>query len=63
VRPSDMAAYLMSPGVVGIAFALNFRQILPVATGDALLWAVTIGTALFEVFAVVALPVWRGGRR
>ncbi len=63
VRPSDMAAYLMSPGVVGIAFALNFRQILPVATGDALLWAVTIGTALFEVFAVVALPMWRGARR
>lgn len=63
VRPSDMAAYLMSPGVIGIAFALNLRQILPSASGDALLWTVAIGTALFEVFAVVALPLWRGGRR
>lgn len=59
VRPGDMAAYLMSPGVVGIAFALNFRQILPAATGEALLWAVAVGTAIFEVFAVVALPLWR----
>jgi len=59
VRPGDMAAYLMSPGVLGIAFALNFQQILPAASGDALLWAVAIGTAIFEVFAVVALPVLR----
>ncbi len=59
VRPGDMAAYLMSPGVLGIAFALNFRQILPAATGEALLWAVAVGTAVFEVFAVVALPLWR----
>ncbi len=59
VRPGDMAAYLMSPGVIGIAFALNFRQILPAASGEALLWAVAIGTAVFEVFAVVALPLWR----
>jgi hypothetical protein len=59
VRPGDMAAYLMSPGVLSIAFALNFLQILPTASGDALLWAVMIGTAVFEVFAVVALPLWR----
>jgi hypothetical protein len=59
VQASDMAAYLMSPGVIGIAFALNFRQILPAASGEALLWAVAIGTAIFEVFAVVALPLWR----
>lgn len=63
VRPGDMAAYLMSPGVVSIAFALNFQQILPAATGAALLWAVAAGTAIFEVFAVAALPIWRGGRR
>jgi len=59
VRPSDMAAYLMSPGVVTIAFALNFQQILPAAAGAALLSAVMIGTAIFEVFAVVSLPLWR----
>lgn len=59
VPPGDLAAYLMSPGVIGIAFALNFRQVLPTASGEALLWAVTVGTALFEVFALVALPLWR----
>jgi len=59
VPPGDLAAYLMSPGVVGIAFALNFRQVLPDASGEALLWAVTAGTAVFEVFALVALPLWR----
>jgi hypothetical protein len=59
VPPGDLAAYLMSPGVIGIAFALNFRQVLPVETGEALLWAVTVGTAIFEVFALVALPLWR----
>lgn len=59
VRPGDMAAYLMSPGVLSIAFALNFQQILPDDSGAALLWAVAIGTAIFEVFAVVALPIFR----
>ncbi len=59
VHPGDMAAYLLSPGVVTIAFALNFQQILPPAAGAALLSAVMIGTAIFEVFAVVSLPLWR----
>jgi hypothetical protein len=59
VAPGDLAAYLMSPGVIGIAFALNFRQVLPPETGEALLWAVAVGTAVFEVFAVAALPLWR----
>lgn len=63
VHPGDLAAYLMSPGVIGIAFALNLRQILPAASGEALLWAVAIGTAIFEVFAIIALPLWRRGDR
>lgn len=63
VHPGDMAAYLISPGVATIAFVLNFHQILPPASGAALLWAVTVGTAIFEVFAVFALPIWRGERR
>jgi hypothetical protein len=63
IRRGDLAAYLMSPGVLSIAFALNFRQILPAESGAALLWAVTIGTAIFEVFAVVALPKLRGEGR
>ena len=33
----DLAAYLMPPGVLAVAFALNFRQVLPPAAGDVLL--------------------------
>jgi hypothetical protein len=34
--PADLAAYLMSPGVLAIALALNFRQMLPASSGDTL---------------------------
>jgi hypothetical protein len=59
VRPADLAAYLMPPGVLAIAFALNFRQLLPPSTGDVLLSTVCVGTAAFELFALVVLPRWR----
>jgi hypothetical protein len=60
VRASDLAAYLMPPGVLAVAFALNFRQVLPVAAGDTLLSTVAIGTAAFELFALAVVPHWRG---
>ena len=63
VRPADLAAYLMSPGVLAIAFALNFRQILPPSAGDTLLATVAIGTAAFELFALAVVPHWRRGDR
>ena len=66
VRPADLAAYLMPPGVLAIAFALNFRQLLPPSTGDVLVSTVCVGTAAFELFALVVLPRWRpsdAGRR
>ena len=59
VRASDLAAYLISPGVLAVAFALNFRQMLPPAAGEVLLSTVTTGTALFELFALAIVPHWR----
>jgi hypothetical protein len=61
VAPADLAAYLMPPGVLAIAFALNFHQLLPSDAGDTLLSAVAIGTAAFELFALVVLPRWQRG--
>ena len=63
VGPADLAAYLMSPGVLAVAFALNFRQMLPTAAGDTLMATVAIGTAAFEVFALAVVPHWRPGAR
>jgi hypothetical protein len=63
VGAADLAAYLMSPGVLAVAFALNFRQMLPSAAGDTLLATVAIGTALFELFALAVVPHWRRGAR
>jgi hypothetical protein len=59
VRTEDLAAYLMPPGVLAVAFALNFRQMLPPAAGEVLLSAVAMGTAVFELLAVVVVPHWR----
>ncbi|HEX5216422.1 MAG TPA: hypothetical protein VFV98_13240 [Vicinamibacterales bacterium] len=62
VRASDLAAYLISPGVLAVAFALNFRQMLPTAAGEVLLSTVTTGTALFELFALAIVPHWRSAK-
>jgi hypothetical protein len=59
VRAGDLAAYLMPPGVLAIALALNARQILPVEAGEVLLSAVAIGTAAFELFGLAVVPQWR----
>ena len=59
VRPSDLAAYLMPPGVLAVAFALNFRQVLSAEAGDVLLSTVAVGTAAFELFAIAIVPHWR----
>jgi len=63
VGPGDLAAYLMPPGVLAVAFALNFRQLLPQEAGDILLSTVAIGTAAFELFALAVVPRWRRGAR
>ena len=61
VSAADLAAFLMPPGVLAVAFALNFRQILPAPAGDTLLSTVAIGTAAFELFALAVVPHWRRG--
>jgi hypothetical protein len=59
VRPADLAAYLISPGVLAVAFALNLRQMLPAEAGDLVLSVVAVGTAAFELFALAVVPHWR----
>lgn len=61
VRSSDLAAFLMPPGVLAVAFALNFSQMLPPASGEMLLSTVAVGTAAFELFALAVVPHWRRG--
>jgi hypothetical protein len=63
VGPADLASFLMPPGVLAIAFALNFRQLLPEPIGATVLSTVAIGTAAFELFALAVLPRWRPGAR
>ena len=63
VRAADLAAYLMPPGVLAVAFALNFRQLLPAEAGATLVSTVAMGTAAFELFALAVLPLWRGRTR
>jgi hypothetical protein len=59
VSAGDLAAFLVPPGVLAVAFALNFRQLLPPDAGDTLLSAVVIGTAAFDLFALAVVPHWR----
>ena len=59
VRPADLAAFLMPPGVLAVALALNFRQMLPPDTGETLVSTVAVGTAAFELFALAVVPHWR----
>ena len=59
VRAADLAAFLMPPGVLAVAFALNFRQMLPAESGETLVSAVAVGTAAFELFALAVVPHWR----
>ena len=63
VRASDLASFLMPPGVLAVAFALNFSQVLPPASGQMLLSTVAVGTAAFELFALAVVPRWGPGRR
>jgi hypothetical protein len=59
VRPADLAAFLMPPGVLAVAFALNVRQLLPQEAGETLVSVVAAGTAAFELFALAVVPRWR----
>lgn len=56
VAPSDLGAYLIPPGVIGIAFALNILQISQEAALP-IVFAVSIGAIVSELLAVVVTPV------
>ncbi len=56
VTPSDLGAYLIAPGLLGIAYALNVRQLLEAGGATALLTAVVIATLASEALAFVLTP-------
>ncbi len=55
IAPSDLAVHLVAPGVIGIAFALNLRQVARDDTG-VLLFAVSVGAVASELLALVLTP-------
>jgi hypothetical protein len=55
IAPSDLGAYLIPPGVIGIAFALNVLQVSPQAAGP-IVFAVSAGAVVSELLAVIVTP-------
>ena len=53
-----LGAYLVSPGVMGIAIALNLQQISP-SDGRAVVSAVAAGSLIFEVVSALVVPLER----
>lgn len=60
VTPADLGAYLIAPGLLGIAFALNVRQVLDGGGATALLTAVVVATLASEALAFVLTPTDEG---
>ena len=55
IAPSDLGAYLVPPGVLGIAFILNLRQVSGEAAAP-LVFAAACGAVASEVAALVVTP-------
>jgi hypothetical protein len=55
IAPSDLGAYLIPPGVIGIAFALNLQQVAQ-EPARSLVFAVAIGAIASETLALVVTP-------
>ena len=58
IAPSDLGAYLIHPGVIGIAFALNLQQVAH-ESAAALVFAVAVGAIASEALALVVMPAPR----
>lgn len=58
VAPSDLGTYLIPPGVMGIAFALNVAQVAPAAAVP-VVGAVTLGAIMCELLSVLIMPAGR----
>jgi hypothetical protein len=54
IAPADLGAYLIPPGVLGIAFALNLQQVTPAAAP--LVFAAALGAIVSELIALVLIP-------
>ncbi len=58
IAPSALGAYLITPGVIGIAFALNVVQVAP-AMAEAIVFPVATGAVACELLALVVTPAPR----
>jgi hypothetical protein len=58
--PADLGTSLIWPGVVSIAFALNFQQVAPPDVGGAVLTTVALGGVASEVAALLVAPEQAG---
>jgi hypothetical protein len=56
VAPADLGAYLIPPGVLGIAFALNFAQATDGGAAVAVVTVTAIGSLAAELLALAGLP-------
>jgi hypothetical protein len=56
VGAADLAAYLMPPGLLGIALAITFVQVSPSPAAIAVASAVALGTLASEILALAVLP-------
>jgi hypothetical protein len=55
VAPADLGAYLIPPGVLGIAFALNVQQVAGEAAAP-LVFAIVAGAVAAEIVSLVVVP-------
>jgi hypothetical protein len=58
IAPSTLGAYLITPGVIGIAFALNIELVAP-AVADAIVFSVAAGAIACELLALAVTPAPR----
>jgi hypothetical protein len=58
IAPSTLGAYLITPGVIGIAFALNVEQVSPLVA-DAIVFSVAAGAIACELLALAVTPAPR----
>lgn len=54
--PSSLGIHLIPPGVIGVAFALAFAQILPAGAGALVVTTVAAGSILSELAAFYVIP-------
>ncbi len=59
IAPFDLGVYLIPPGVIGIAFALAFSQMLPPGLASLVVTTVAAGSILCELAAFYVLPAGR----